>query len=213
MIRANDTDKTKYSSLPEEQVVMISQDGDEKARDFLIRRYEPMVKAKSKSYYLIGADGEDIVQEGMIGLYKAIRDFRMEKNVSFKAFADICITRQIITAIKSATRQKHTPLNTYVSFNKPVFDEESEKTLIDVIGAEKISDPEELVIGKEDCDAIESVIGKLLSDFERDVLKRYVCGNSYQTISVELDKPVKSVDNAIQRIKRKLEQHLNQADS
>ncbi len=213
MAKANDKKDLTYQSIAEEEIVSFSQSGDEKARDFLIRKYEPMVRAKAKSYYLIGADSEDIIQEGMIGLYKAVRDFRVEKNVSFRAFADICITRQIITAIKSATRQKHAPLNTYVSFNKPVFDEESEKTLIDVIGFEKVSDPEELLIGKEDVSAIESVIGSLLSDFERDVLKRYVCGSSYQAISVELNKPIKSVDNAIQRIKRKLEQHLKKDEN
>ena len=129
---------------------MEAKNGDKNAQEYLINKYENFVKAKAKSYFLIGADKEDIYQEGMIGLYKAIRDFKPDKLASFKAFAELCITRQIITAIKTATRQKHIPLNTYVSLNKPIYDEESDRTLLDVISSVKVADPEELIISREE---------------------------------------------------------------
>jgi RNA polymerase sporulation-specific sigma factor len=157
---------------------------------------------------LIGADREDIIQEGMIGLYKAIRDFREDKLTSFKAFAELCITRQIITAIKTATRQKHIPLNSYVSLDKPIYDEESDRTLMDVISGTKVMDPEELIINQEEFDDIEVKMGELLSDLERKVLVLYLDGRSYQEISEELNRHVKSIDNALQRVKRKLERYL-----
>jgi len=163
---------------------------------------------KARSYFLIGADKEDIVQEGMIGLYKAIRDFKEDKLSSFKAFAELCITRQIITAIKTATRQKHIPLNSYVSLDKPIYDEESDRTLMDVISGAKILDPEELLINREKLNNIEEKVMELLSDLERKVLALYLDGRSYQEISDELDRHVKSIDNALQRVKRKLERYL-----
>ena len=166
------------------------------------------MKAKAKSYFLIGADKEDIIQEGMIGLYKAVRDFDASKTNSFKGFADICITRQIITAIKTATRQKHIPLNSYISLNKPVYDEESERTLLDIIATSIVTDPEELIISKEELKHIESKMNELLSDLELQVVEYYLNGKSYQYIADKLKRDVKSIDNALQRVKRKLEKHL-----
>ena len=167
------------------------------------------MKSKAKSYFLIGADKEDIYQEGMIGLYKAIRDFNPEKLSSFKAFAEVCVTRQIITAIKTATRQKHIPLNTYVSLNKPIYEEESERTLLDVLAGMKISDPEELMISKEQLKYIESKIEEVLSSLELEVLNSYLEGKSYQEIACDLERHSKSIDNALQRVKRKLEKYLD----
>ena len=166
------------------------------------------MKAKAKSYFLIGADKEDIIQEGMIGLYKAVRDFDASKTNSFNGFADICITRQIITAIKTATRQKHIPLNSYISLNKPVYDEESERTLLDIIATSIVTDPEELIISKEELKHIESKMNELLSDLELQVVEYYLNGKSYQYIADKLKRDVKSIDNALQRVKRKLEKHL-----
>ncbi len=168
------------------------------------------MKAKAKSYFLIGADKEDIYQEGMIGLYKAIRDFKPDKLTSFKAFAELCVTRQIITAIKTATRQKHIPLNTYVSLNKPIYEEESDRTLLDVLAGFRITDPEELVISQEQMEHIEGEISKVLSDLELEVLTSYLDGKSYQEIACDLDRHAKSIDNALQRVKRKLEKCLSE---
>ena len=137
----------EFENKLDEEVVNEAKKGDCRAQEYLISKYENFVKAKAKSYFLIGADKEDIYQEGMIGLYKAIRDFKADKLTSFKAFAEICVTRQIITAIKTATRQKHIPLNTYISLNKPIYEEDSDRTLIDVLSELKITDPEELMIG------------------------------------------------------------------
>lgn len=192
----------------DEEIVMDAKSGDNKAQEYLIFKYENFVKAKAKSYFLIGADKEDIYQEGMIGLYKAIRDFNPEKSTSFKAFAEICVTRQIITAIKTATRQKHIPLNTYVSLNKPIYEEESERTLLDVLSGLKISDPEELMISKEQMNFIEKKISGVLSELEKDVLTSYLDGKSYQEIACDLERHEKSIDNALQRVKRKLEKCL-----
>ena len=175
----------------------------------MISKYENFVKSKAKSYFLIGADKEDIYQEGMIGFYKAIRDYKPDKSTSFKAFAEICVTRQIITAIKTATRQKHIPLNTYVSLNKPIYEEESERTLLDVLASIKISDPEELIISKEQMDYIEDKIENVLSDLELEVLTSYLDGKSYQEIACDLERHSKSIDNALQRVKRKLEKYLD----
>ena len=199
---------TKYNGLEDEEVVEAVHNGDSEALDFLIKKYRNFVRAKARSYFLIGADKEDIVQEGMIGLYKAIRDFKEDKLTSFKAFAELCITRQIITAIKTATRQKHIPLNSYISLDKPIFDEESDRTLMDVITGAKIMDPEELIINQEEFVQIEIKMEELLSDLERKVLALYLDGQSYQEISEELNRHVKSIDNALQRVKRKLERYI-----
>ncbi|MGG0657152.1 RNA polymerase sporulation sigma factor SigH [Rummeliibacillus pycnus] len=198
----------QLEDLTDEQLVEMARHGDTESLDFLINKYKPFVRLKVKSYFLIGADKEDIVQEGMIGLYKAIRDFKGDKLASFKAFAELCIKRQIITAIKTATRQKHIPLNSYVSLDKPVFEEESAKTLMDMLTGATIDDPEKLVIHREEFNHLEEKIGEVLSDLERQVLAFYLEGCSYQEISARLDRHVKSIDNALQRIKRKLERHL-----
>ncbi|MBU5591725.1 RNA polymerase sporulation sigma factor SigH [Clostridium sp. MSJ-4] len=198
-----------YQDMLDEEIVVEAKKGNVRAQEYLINKYENFVKAKAKSYFLIGADREDIYQEGMIGLYKAIRDFRPDKLASFKAFAELCVTRQIITAIKTATRQKHIPLNTYVSLNKPIYEEESDRTLLDVLSSIKVSDPEELVISKEEMSHIEKEIGKVLSDLEMEVLMSYLDGKSYQEIACDLDRHAKSIDNALQRVKRKLEKCLN----
>ena len=192
----------------DEEVVLEAKRGNKQAQEYLINKYENFVKAKAKSYFLIGADKEDIYQEGMIGLYKAIRDFKVDKLASFKAFAELCVTRQIITAIKTATRQKHIPLNTYISLNKPVYDQESDRTLMDVISGVKITDPEELVVSREELLDIENEISQVLSELEMEVLMSYIEGKSYQEIACDLDRHAKSIDNALQRVKRKLEKCL-----
>ncbi|EOR21998.1 RNA polymerase sporulation sigma factor SigH [Niallia sp. JL1B1071] len=197
-----------YMELEDEVLVELVHQGESDALDYLIQKYRNFVRAKARSYFLIGADKEDIVQEGMIGLYKAIRDFKEDKLSSFKAFAELCITRQIITAIKTATRQKHIPLNSYVSLDKPIYDEESDRTLMDIISGAKVLDPEELIINQEEYDHIEIKMSELLSDLERKVLSLYLDGQSYQEISEELNRHVKSIDNALQRVKRKLERYL-----
>lgn len=195
-------------TLSDEQLVEFVHNGNSEALDFLIRKYRNFVRAKARSYFLIGADKEDIVQEGMIGLYKAVRDYKGDKLSTFKAFAELCITRQIITAIKTATRQKHIPLNSYVSLDKPIYDEESDRTLMDVLTGTKASDPEELMINREQFSSIEGKVNELLSDLERQVLALYLDGRSYQEISEKLNRHVKSIDNALQRVKRKLERYL-----
>ena len=199
---------SEFYGKSDEEVVVEAKNGNNRAQEYLIEKYENFVKSKSKSYFLIGADKEDIYQEGMIGLYKAIRDFKADKFTSFKAFAELCVTRQIITAIKTATRQKHIPLNTYVSLNKPIYEEESERTLLDVIAGFKITDPEELFIGAEQMEYIQEEISKVLSDLEMEVLTSYLDGKSYQEIACDLDRHAKSIDNALQRVKRKLEKCL-----
>ncbi|MBB6632348.1 RNA polymerase sporulation sigma factor SigH [Clostridium algidicarnis] len=198
-----------YKDMLDEEIVAETKKGDLRAEEYLINKYENFVRMKAKSYFLIGADREDIYQEGMIGLYKAIRDFKPDKLASFKAFVELCVTRQIITAIKTATRQKHIPLNTYISLNKPIYEEESDRTLLDVISSMKITDPEELLISKEEMNRIEKEIGKVLSDLEMEVLMSYLDGKSYQEIACDLDRHAKSIDNALQRVKRKLEKCLN----
>ena len=194
-----------FSDMLDEEVIILAKQGELKAQEYLISKYENFVKAKAKSYFLIGADREDIYQEGMIGLFKAIRDFKADKLSSFKAFAELCVTRQIITAIKTATRQKHIPLNTYVSLNKPIYDEESDRTLLDILSESKVSDPEELIINREELKNMHSEIGGVLSNLEMEVLMSYLDGKSYQEIACDLDRHAKSIDNALQRVKRKLE--------
>ncbi|AEF93097.1 RNA polymerase, sigma-24 subunit, SigH, ECF subfamily [Desulfotomaculum nigrificans CO-1-SRB] len=202
-----------YHFMVDEDVVEFAREGDDAALEYLINKYKNFVRAKARSYFLIGADREDIIQEGMIGLYKAIRDFRMDKLSSFRAFAELCITRQIITAIKTATRQKHIPLNSYVSLNKPIYDEDSDRTLLDVISGSKITDPEELIISREEFDDIEEKMGEILSSLEWKVLMSYLEGKSYQEIAEDLKRHVKSIDNALQRVKRKLERYLEKREA
>jgi len=199
-----------FGGMADEQVVMLAKEGDGVALEFLLNKHKNFVRSKARSYFLIGADHEDIVQEGMIGLYKAIRDYNPEKLSSFRAFAELCITRQIITAIKTATRQKHIPLNSYVSLNKPLYDEESDRTLLDVIVEGRATNPEELIISQEDLSAIHNKIDEVLSALEQEVLAAYLGGKSYQEIAENLGRHVKSIDNALQRVKRKLEKFLEE---
>ncbi len=202
--------ETPYDDMTDEEVVTLCHDGDSRAVEYLLNKYKNFVRSKARSYFLIGADHEDIVQEGMIGLYKAIRDFRADKLASFHAFAELCVTRQIITAIKTATRQKHIPLNSYVSLNKPLYDDESDRTLMDVIIEGKTSSPEDLLISQENLQTINLRIGEVLSDLEQDVLAAYLDGKSYQEIARMLGRHSKSIDNALQRVKRKLEKFLSE---
>ncbi|MBP2002616.1 RNA polymerase sporulation-specific sigma factor [Paenibacillus shirakamiensis] len=204
--------KFDYEIQSDEDIVEAFRAGDSEALEYLINKYRSFVRAKARSYFLIGADREDIIQEGMIGLYKSIRDFKGDKLASFKAFAELCITRQIITAIKTATRQKHIPLNSYVSLDKPIFDEDSDRTLLDVICGTQVSDPEELIINQEEFVGLEDKMSEILSDLERKVLMLYLDGRSYQEIAVDLRRHVKSIDNALQRVKRKLERYLEVRD-
>ena len=200
---------TKYESLSDEELIVeIKEKNNTAALDYLIHRYRSFVRAKARSYFLIGADREDIIQEGMIGFYKAVRDFKSDKLSSFHAFAELCVTRQIITAIKTATRQKHIPLNSYISLNKPIYDEDSDRTLLDVISGVKVADPEELIISREEFLAIEKKMSEILSELEWQVLMAYLDGKSYQEIATSLDRHVKSIDNALQRVKRKLERYV-----
>lgn len=203
----------EYDNNTDEVIVEAVRNGDSIALEYLINKYKNFVRAKARSYFLIGADREDIVQEGMIGLYKAIRDYKGDKLSSFKAFAELCITRQIITAIKTATRQKHIPLNSYVSLDKPIYDEDSDRTLLDVICGTRVSDPEELIINQEEFSGLEDKMAEILSDLERKVLMLYLDGRSYQEIAVDLNRHVKSIDNALQRVKRKLEKYLEVRDA
>jgi len=199
-----------FDSMTDEQVVLLAQETDSPALEYLLNKYKNFVRTKARSYFLIGADHEDIVQEGMIGLYKAIRDYKAERLSSFRAFAELCVTRQIITAIKTATRQKHIPLNSYISLNKPIYEEDSDRTLLDVITEEGMSNPEEMIIDREDLSVIEGKIGQMLSDLEKEVLVRYMEGKSYVEIADEMHRHVKSIDNALQRIKRKLLKYLEE---
>ncbi len=196
-------------NLSDNALVEYAKKGNDGALEFLLEKYKNFVRVKARSYFLIGADREDLIQEGMIGLYKAIRDYRDDKQTSFRAFAEICITRQIITAIKTATRQKHIPLNSYVSLNKPVYlEEDSDRTLIDFLTGNETVDPMEMIIDGEKLKDMKASFGEILSDLETQVLKLYVDGKSYQEIATELRRHVKSIDNALQRVKRKVDLYL-----
>ena len=176
---SNDTRFEGFDGLTDEEVISrIKENCSNIALDYLINKYRNFVRAKARSYFLIGADREDIVQEGMIGLYKAIRDFRNDRLSSFRAFAELCVTRQIITAIKTATRQKHIPLNSYISLNKPIYDEDSDRTLLDILPGARVSNPEELVISQEEFVDIEEKMEEILSDLEWRVLMSYLDGKS-----------------------------------
>lgn len=200
---------SSLTELTDEEIVPLAQSGSEIAEEYLLKKYQSIVKAKAKPYFITGADHEDIVQEGLIGLHKAVRDFRSSKGIPFRAFAELCITRQIITAIKSATRQKHTPLNYYISLNKPVYNnEDSERTLLDVIANERISDPEELVLNREELKSVHQKLKEILSDFEYKVFLLYIQRISYRDIAAQLATTTKAVDNALCRIKRKIEEKI-----
>ena len=202
--------KERFDQMDDEQLVLLAQQADGQAIEYLLNKYKNFVRSRARSYFLIGADHEDIVQEGMIGLFKAVRDYKPGKVSSFRAFAELCITRQIISAIKTATRQKHIPLNSYVSLNRPVYADDSERTLLDVISESVTTNPEELLISQESLSDIETCIGEVLSPFEKDVLALYLDGRSYQEISGQLGRHTKSVDNALQRVKRKIQSYLDE---
>jgi RNA polymerase sporulation-specific sigma factor len=197
------------NEVSDEDLILRYHRGEERAVEILLGRYRNFARLKARSYFLVGADRDDIVQEGMIGLYKAIRDFSSSHQASFRAFAEICITRQIITAIKTATRQKHGPLNSYVSLNKPIAPEDDpDRVLLDVLQGVEGEDPAEMVISREDLSNIRVAFSEILSNFEAEVLHLYVEGKTYHEISDMLHRHVKSIDNALQRIKRKIELHL-----
>lgn len=197
-----------YSNLTDEQLVNLSRHGDGYATEILMEKYRNFVRAKSRTYFLIGADKEDIIQEGMIGLYKAIRDYNPDAQASFKSFAELCITRQIITAIKTATRQKHIPLNSYVSLSKPMYDDDNDRVMLDTIVEYKKLDPQEIVIDKERFYSIEEKLSVILSKLELKVLNQYLEGKSYTEIAIHINRSEKSIDNALQRIKKKIEKYI-----
>jgi RNA polymerase sporulation-specific sigma factor len=199
----------EYNVLSDAELVALAQKNDNVAMDAIIERYKNFVRGKGRTYFLIGADKEDIIQEGMIGLFKAIRDFDPDKQAQFRSFAELCVTRQMITAIKSATRQKHIPLNTYISLSRPVYEDESEKTLLDLVSLHYVSDPEQIFINEENFGNTEKEINAILSDLEKSVLELYINGKSYAEIGTVLNKEPKSIDNAIQRVKRKISAKLN----
>lgn len=201
-------DDKKYKSLSDEEIVFLAQNGDKRASEFITAKYLPYVRNKSRAYFLVGGEVEDIMQEGLIGLYEAIQDYSDSKQASFKTFMDICVTRQIMTALKAASRQKHIPLNTYVSLNKPLFQEETDRNFQDTLITEKVEDPESLFIDVEKTIEINKEIERSLSEFEYKVLRLYLQGVSYVRIAKVLEKEEKAIDNAIQRIRKKLSKNL-----
>lgn len=199
----------KYDELSDEEVIKLIKQGDDNAFSHILEKYKEIINIKSAKYYIIGAEKDDTFQEGMIGLFKAIKSFDESKKNSFKTFANICIERQLITAIKSSNRQKHMPLNSYLSLNNSAYDnDDNNEELINTFDSKTIEDPLDTVMKKEYIEKIESTIDKTLSDFEKQVLKRYMRGESYVNIAEKLDAPVKSVDNAIQRIRKKAIKNL-----
>lgn len=197
-----------FQGLTDEEVVAAARQGDAEATEYLLRKYRSLVEGKARAYFLIGADHEDVIQEGMIGLYKAIRDFKDNRPSRFKAFAELCVTRQIITAIKTATRQKHVPLNSYVSLNRPVFEEDPEGMLMDVIPDSQALDPETVVLNQEISEYLQEEAQKDLSPLEYRVLTCYLERKSYREMADELGCQTKSIDNALQRAKRKIAERL-----
>src|SRR5438874_9495284 len=204
-------DVSPLAELSDDDLVARFHGGDTDALNVLLERYRRFARAKSRGYFLVGADSDDIEQEGMIGLYKAARDFRPDRQSSFRAFAELCITRQVITAIKTATRQKHQPLNGYVSISGVRGgDDPSERSVEDLLHDHHVGDPADEIISAERMDAMRESMAEMLSGLEVDVLRLYVEGKSYQEISEHLGRHVKSIDNALQRIKRKLDAHIQE---
>lgn len=197
------------TELEDEQLVARSQAGDTLALEVLLQRYRRFARAKARTYFLVGADADDVEQEGLIGLYKAARDFRADRQSSFRAFAELCVTRQVISAIKAATRQKHQPLNRYVSISGVRgSDDPGEASVEDLLDDHRVTDPADEVVSQEQIEAMRRSMAENLSGLEVDVLRLYVEGKSYQEIGSHLGRHVKSIDNALQRIKRKLDHHL-----
>lgn len=200
--------------VTDEDLVERYQHGDEEAIEVLLARYRDFPRAKARSYYLVGADRDDIIQEGLIGLYKAIRDYQRGNNATFRTFADVCVTRQILTAVKTATRHKHGPLNTGISLATPMSaSDDPDRILADVLEAPRSSDPAELVVSMEGVTSIKVEFIGSLSRFEAEVLSMYLGGSSYQEIGEILSRHVKAIDNALQRIKKKLEIHIRSRDA
>src|SRR5919106_1022035 len=194
--------------LEDLQLVLKARNGDSAAMDVLIRRYTGFVRLKASSYFLAGGDNDDLLQEGLIGLYKAVRDFRPDKETSFRSFAELCVTRQIITAIKTATRFKHSPLNTYVSFSQtPAGQDESDCTLGDALPGPAVDEPPIVVISTEELQSLVFTLGTGLSKLEAEALRLYLEGSSYEEMAEELGCDTKTIDNALQRVKRKVLQH------
>ena len=194
----------EYEKMTDEEVVELSAAGDRRATEYILAKYKNLVKSRAKAYFIAGADRDDIVQEGMIGLFKAIRDFDITKQPTFRGFAEMCVKRQIITAIKAASRQKHIPLNSYVSLSEPLYDDNEDKTLVDMLAARKTIDPEEMFLRREKNEMLNAEIESKLSDLEKTVLSLYLGGMNYHEIAAELNRTPKSIDNALQRIKNKL---------
>ncbi len=200
----------KFDEMTDEQIITEVQKGDKQALSYIMNKYKELVNMKVSKYFMIGAEKDDIIQEGLIGLFKAIKTYNEEKNNSFKSFANMCIERQLITAVKSSTRQKHKPLNSYLSLNASAYDNEDENgmELINTLDNKMVEDPLETIMKKEYYEQIENSIQKSLSTFEKQVLDGYMKGYSYVTIAKKLDSPVKSIDNAIQRIRKKATKSL-----
>lgn len=194
-----------YENMTDEEIAALAEK-DRSAEEFLLNKYKNLVKSRAKMYFLAGGDNDDLMQEGMIGLFKAIHDYNSDKQASFYSFAELCVKRQIFTAIKTAARQKHQPLNTYISLNKPVYEDVSERTLVETLAERESVDPEKLYIMHEKLKDIEKEIDEKLSDLEKRVLILHLQGMSYQEISEIINKPTKSIDNALQRIKKKLDE-------
>lgn len=192
-----------FNTMSDEEIITLIKSDNKEALDYLLNKYKELVYMKVSKYFIIGAEKDDIFQEGMIGLYKAIQSFKEDKHNQFKTFANMCIERQLITAIKTSNRQKHMPLNSYLSLNTSAYDDEDDKTLLDVLNNKTVEDPLETITKKEYYKRVEDTIDKSLSDFEKQVLKKFIKGDSYVKIAEELSSPVKSVDNAIQRIRKK----------
>lgn len=191
-------------------LVLAAQAGDQAASAQLVRKYKSLVRCKARSYFLVGGDREDVIQEGLIGLFKAIRDYDANRQSSFRSFAELCVTRQMITAIKTATRRKHAPLNSYVSLSRSTSnDDDGERLLTDILAAKEVCDPAEIVISAWEGDFIRRGFTEALSDFESRVLRLYMEGCSYQEIADRLGRHAKSVDNALQRVKRKIEAQID----
>lgn len=201
------SEQNEQDELDREYIKRIKS-GDNIALNYIMDKYKNFVFAKAKPFFIVGAEKEDIVQEGMIGLYKAIKGYDESKEVTFKVFADLCIRRQIMTAIKAATRQKHIPLNSYLSLNKAAFDEEGDRTVMDMLDMETVPDPLDTITSRETYQNLEMQMNELLSDFEQKVLNEYLNGCSYSEIATRLDSHVKAVDNAVQRIKKKVDKHI-----
>jgi RNA polymerase sporulation-specific sigma factor len=208
------TDHLSLQALEDNELVERVRDGEERCVEILLDRYRNFARSKARYYFLAGSEKEDVVQEGMIGLFKAVRDFDLSQDTPFRAFAELCISRQILTAIKSANRQKHQPLNSSVSLDAPAYaDEQATVTLGDNLVSSIVTDPIELVISAEEIEAIRDNLGDTLTELEGDVLRLYMDGKSYEEIAGALGNHVKSIDNALQRIKRKLQKHLEERDA